>query len=430
MPFYKNINGYHPLVASFVDAAPENMQFTVPQDEGDIDARSFDRVIYESMRASAKVGATVGAPVLGAAGDLFLRDFLVSRGPVAQMYMENTVDDVDLVFHHTTPLHMGTLPYVLHLENITTLFFPFLEKRNHHEIDIRSEPCFELVKWQLESDQCRGIFSHTKGCCQRLIRCFNSEKITRKVRYIPLGVAPPPAFIPAIDRKFEEIPRRKGLNILFTNSAHQHDTNYFLRGGPDLLMAFGVLIRSVPDAKLTIVSTKPPDDCLAGFSMKNVEWMDQGIDDARLYELLLESDVFALPAAGLHSYSAVRAMSFGSVLICSDAPGYEEYVTDKETGFVASIATRGFYKEDPATGWMRQNFSSGTGVSPRMVVQLINLFEMLAAKPEERYRVALAARKHVESQHALGPWVKGIADLLTEAQRGVIQGASAATVIS
>jgi len=209
-PLYRNLNGYHPLLASLIDAAPENLEFVVPEGEGSFNSESYYRIISETARQGAKFGEIFVKSVPHIDADKYLSDFLWSRNPAMQMFLDTFAPDVDLVLHHTTPVHMMSIPFVCHLENIETLFFPGLEKRSHHTINLRAEPIFDFIKWQLESDNCRGVFTHLKRTYETLNRCFNSEKIARKIRYIPLGVAVPPSFRERIDSKIAGIRERKG----------------------------------------------------------------------------------------------------------------------------------------------------------------------------------------------------------------------------
>ena len=42
-----------------------------------------------------------------------------------------------------------------------------------------------------------------------------------------------------------------------------------------------------------------------------MNWINSRVDDATLDQLFLGHQLFALPAAGLHSHSLLRAMSHG-----------------------------------------------------------------------------------------------------------------------
>ncbi|WP_431855432.1 glycosyltransferase family 4 protein [Azospirillum sp.] len=407
---YKLINGYHPLLASFVDACPDGMEFVVPDDSSTFGDEEVKRVTFEYIRETLLFGG------LAAAGNAdvtkWVNGLMFSRNPADQMRIESYAGKVDVVFHHTAPVHLSTIPFVLHFESLTTLFCPYLSMGETRDVNLREQAAFGLVKRTLESDACRGVFTHLKGSRDALVKSFASDKIAEKTQYVPLGVTAPVDFEERIVQKIQGIPQRRGLNILFTNSAHARVGNFFLRGGVELLLAFQRLLESAPDATLTIVSKRPPFELFQNLNMRNVVWIEEPIDDAKLYELLLDADVFALPAAGLHSYSALRALKFGAVLICSDAPGYDEYVVDGETGIVVPGRLAQIYQPDPETGWMRDDYSSALTWQPPIAERLGDALERLAANPEERHRIAAAAYDHVARHHAMGPWVQGIAAML------------------
>lgn len=419
MPFYQLRNGYHPLVASFIEAAPSSIKFVIPDGlsglDG-VDVEATQRVMFRVMEIAAAVADMPGAPEPGPERDEFFTKLIVTRDPPSQMIMETHSGKADLILHHTTPLHMSSIPFLCHIETLTSLFFPFLEGKNT-DIDLPSQPVFAYVKWLLEHHLCRGVFTHLKSTQLIMLRSFNSEKIARKTRYVPLGISVSADLQSRIDKKFSDIPKRKGLNILFTNSANTNLLGIFLRGAGELLHAFAALLNSHPDAKLTILSKRPPDRVLEDFSMTNVTWIDQGISDAQLFELLLDADVFALPAAYVHSYSVLRAFAFGAVLICSDAPGYEEYVIHEQTAFVVPGRMAQYYNPDPQTGWMREDSSACLALQPSITMALLQTLIRLAKSPTERLRIASAARSHVLRAHALEPWVNGIATLLEEARQ-------------
>jgi glycosyltransferase involved in cell wall biosynthesis len=139
----------------------------------------------------------------------------------------------------------------------------------------------------------------------------------------------------------------------------------------------------------------------------NLRWISDEISDETLFDLLLWSDVFALPAMGLHSYSALRAMKFGSVLICSDIPGYDEYIEHGKSALVVSGIRDAIYQFDSDTGCMLSDYNASVRPNPRLIHELLTYFLTLSENSDMRYQIASAAYYHVSTAHAIEPWVRG-----------------------
>ena len=81
----------------------------------------------------------------------------------------------------------------------------------------------------------------------------DSPLIAPKCHYVPVGIEA--ASSGAAMAKFDSGP----LRILFTNSLHREHRSFYLRGGHNLIEAFGRLRKNHPDAELTVVSSVPDD---------------------------------------------------------------------------------------------------------------------------------------------------------------------------
>ncbi|HEV3260317.1 MAG TPA: hypothetical protein VG013_25910, partial [Gemmataceae bacterium] len=62
-----------------------------------------------------------------------------------------------LVFLTSVPYTYGQSPWVVEIEDATTLFCPFVYNGHTHDVDIHASPYFAPVKVLLESPSCRGI---------------------------------------------------------------------------------------------------------------------------------------------------------------------------------------------------------------------------------------------------------------------------------
>jgi glycosyltransferase involved in cell wall biosynthesis len=412
MPIYVHLNGYHPLLASVVESRPQGVNFMFCDTYREPNEHIRQLVDKEFQSSCMKIACMITRSEAVA----FIDEFKRRYDPFMQYTLQSSFGTSDIVFHHTAPIHMNTLPFVVHFESITTLFYPFLYEGDTADTKIREIPIYGVIRDKLESPLCRAVFSHMKAGVDALIRCFYSQIIASKTRFVPLGVGIPAKYSLMVEQKLAQPARKNGLNILFTNSNHRGGRNFFYRGGLELLFAFYKLRSKVPEAHLTIVSPPLPEaDWLVKALGDGLTWIADRISDETLFDWLLWSDVFTLPAAGLHSYSALRALKFGSVLICSDAPGYSEFVEHDQTAMVVPGRRETIYRYDVNTGFMHTDYGSIVYPDVNITNDLAANLHRLSESPEMRHRIATAAYHRVTTAHALDIWVQSVAGILRAA---------------
>src|SRR5581483_5915948 len=114
-----------------------------------------------------------------------VEEFVVSRGLQTQAMM---LAACDMHFLHTAPLTLGLRPWLLHIEELITLFAPFVWHGTSAKVNIRDVPVYRMIKHLLEASACRGVVSHLKHSHDYLPVLFDSEILAKKVHHIPLGV--------------------------------------------------------------------------------------------------------------------------------------------------------------------------------------------------------------------------------------------------
>jgi glycosyltransferase involved in cell wall biosynthesis len=357
LPHYRPLNGPHPLVASFVRG---NRALSKIELAADAPAQPVHRDAV-AQRLALQV-ATVSP-----AHATRLLQWLPTP---EQCALEAQQALYDALFLHTTPLYAGSRPWIFHFESFPSLFMPFMFTGETTGVELTQQPFFRLVRALLESPQCRCIFSHMRGSLAIAERTFGSATIASKLHHVPLGIET----VESAHWAAKFAPGQR-LRILFTNSLHHNPNSFYLRGGHHLLEAFARLRRQQPDAELTVLSSVPPD-LLARFTPQDligVNWMDTHVDDATLDALFLDHQVFALPAAGLHSHSLLRALANGCVPIVSDAPGYEEYIADIATSVLGLSGVRALVYRDEPTGWISDRYAPFVDRCESLVRQLHDL---------------------------------------------------------
>ncbi len=405
-PDLQRFNGDHPLPGSLIADYPGyEFDFALsPADSGNI------RRAQDEADALRRGLATV-TPALSAEE---IEEFVMSRGLQTQAMMLNPCD---LHFLHTAPLTHGTRPWILHIEEMVTLFAPFVWHGTSANVNIRAHPAYRMVKKLLESPTCRAVFSHLSHSRDFLPVLFDSEILARKVHHIPLGIE----FSAAATQKIvERQGERGGLPVrtfLFTNSWSQHESSFVLRGGNDVIRAFLGLVAKYPDARLIVLSTLPVSHYGEGFRdlvrrIPNLTLIERRATDDELVELMMAADVFLVPSVGLHALSILRSMYCGLPTLVSDAPGNDEYVTHDRTGVVVPgrQGKTAWYDE---IGFLHQTFE------PVFSKQLDDFsgalfqeMERLHVDRERRRRIGQAAREHALRHHRIEEWRAGFRRLL------------------
>ncbi len=381
---YQPLNGPHPLVLSFLEGnrAVEPVAITpvakVPRD-------TQTQVLARMARQARQVP------------DELMPKFLDWLSLPDQVAIESRSPDFDALFLHTAPLHAASAPWIFHFESFPSLFLPFMFTGDTRGVELRSQGWFQLVREQLASSECRRIFSHMRSSLEILKRVCESDAIAAKCHHVPLGITVRDSA--DVLPKFEPGGR---LRILFTNSLHGHPSSFYLRGGHHLLEAFARLRKQLPDAELTVLSAVP-GDLMSRFPSSHfigVNWINTRVDDTTLDQLFLGHQLFALPAAGLHSHSLLRAMAHGCVPIVSDALGYEEYTAGIEDSVLSVRGVRDRVYRDEPEGWVSDRYEAYLAPSPLFAQQIHDRIAERAQLGTLR-EMALRNLDHCRRRHAV-----------------------------
>jgi glycosyltransferase involved in cell wall biosynthesis len=406
-PVFRDANSQHPLPRSLIADTAEFV---------------FDPGLASGAQAQALAkqdGAALRAALCASLPHIDQTEvdrFIASRDLESQAQMSSPMD---LLFLHTAPLTFGQRPWAMHIESTLPMFEPFFGHFRTWDIDLDATPAWHFVRHLVGAPQCRAIFTHLRRTQEDLPRLFRNGDLARKVHYAPLGFEMPAE----LRRSTEDAIARKNakaagdeLVFLFTNSWHQAPDSFVKRGGLEVLMAFLVLIDRQPNCRLILRSQLPPYvEKLLPFSVRGhpkIEFLDEMIPEAALYELFLRADVFLLPSTNLHTISMLRAMATGGVLITTDVSSIDEFVTDEENGLVLPAWKGISYRDDLESGLLREQSKprrdSNTVLAANLSVTLLRI----AADRELRNRLRMNARRHVADRHRMGPWRDGFHSML------------------
>jgi glycosyltransferase involved in cell wall biosynthesis len=407
-PGLLRFNGDHPLPGSLVADYPgTTFDFTLsPANAANIQrANQAADALRQALRAQTPTPSVE-----------LVEEFIVSRGLQTQAMM---LAPCDLHFLHTAPLTLGIRPWILHIEELITLFAPFVWHGTSAEVNIRDLPAYRMVKQLLEAPSCRAVLSHLKHSHEFLPVLFDSEILRRKSHHVPLGIEFSSAATKKIAERQGARVGRQGTTFLFTNSWSQQEGSFILRGGPDVVGAWIELVAKHPASQLIILSTLPVSHYGPEFpkfvrSVPNLHVIDHRVSDDELVDLMLAADVFLIPSVGLHALSVLRAMYCGMVVVASDAPGNDEFVNHDQTGVIVE-GRRGKTAWYDEIGFLHQTFQPVFGTKlGDFAANLFRTMEQLVTDTERRRRIGQAAREHVRRNHRIDEWRGGFQKLLEQ----------------
>ncbi len=412
-PGLLRFNGDHPLPGSLVADYPGyRFDFALsPADTTNI--RRANAAADELRRGLRGMTPTPSSEMV--------EEFVVSRGLQTQAMM---LAPCDLHFLHTAPLTLGIKPWILHIEEMITLFAPFVWHGTSANVRIRDMPAFRMVRYLLESPACRAVFSHLTHSVNYLPTLFDSEKLAAKVHHVPLGIEFSSAATKKITERQDQRGGIPGTTFLFTNSWSQQEGSFILRGGSDVIGAFIELVAKYPDSRLIILSKLPVSHYGEGFAelvrrVPNLHVIENRVSDDELVDLMMAADVFLIPSVGLHALSLLRAMYCGLAVVASDAPGNDEFVTHDSTGIIVPgrLGKTAWYDE---TGFLHQTFEPVFGQKlGDFAGNLFRAMEQLVLDPERRKRIGRAARDHVRRHHRIDEWRAGFVKILDRIRPGL-----------
>jgi glycosyltransferase involved in cell wall biosynthesis len=319
----------------------------------------------------------------------------------------------DLVFLTSMPYTYGQNPWVIEIEDPTTLFYPLVQNGHTGPLSLRDSPYFPAVKALLEDPACKAVVTHMRSTAELVPALFGSEAVRRKVVYAPLGVP-----LPARWQRHDPEPPAAPVHLLFINSWCQVPENFFLRGGLEVLEAFDQLRRKYPQVRLTMRTALPLLDDHYHRIVESgwVRVVNRFMSAEEMADLHAGSHVFLLPAARVHIVSLLQAMSYGLPVVGSDGWGMEEYLEDGRNGLVV----RGRYGKaswaDADAGMLRENYEETFTPDPAVVAGLVEAVSRLVEDRELRRRLGRQARRDVETRYTVGRWNEALAAAFDKAR--------------
>lgn len=413
LPAFEYINSNHPLLTCLTEQRYDRIEF-VRAASPNAGAPHGGDVFRHAAALVERLVAGLGAIPRS---DEALFRFIMSRDLASQSRIDASAD---LAFFHTAPMLLNQVPYLLHIESLTTLFHPMLVDGDTTTTELRNEYVYWFVRTMLEAPQCRGVFTNLRSTKEQIDAVLGSRVISKKTRHVPAGPYFTPAEAAKIAAGLERRREKQEIEILFTNSWHQRTQSFCLRGGLDLLFAFLQIEPQFPNLRLTLRSGLPDiiertDIAQTIRSHPKITLLSERLSDDEMLDLLLRADIFFLDAASVHSISILRAMYCAAACVVSDAPGYEEYVTADESALVVAGRRAAVYATDPGSGFLRSNFRPMFQPDAARIGRLAAALGTLCANRELRLTLGANARRRVMAQNSFAGWKNGFEAALRDA---------------
>lgn len=335
--------------------------------------------------------------------------FLLTRQLQSQLLLGNGTGPVFLT---SMPFTYGQRPWVIEIEDPTTLFYPMIQNGQTCGLDIRKAPCFPIIKTLLEHKNCKAILTHMESTAMMLPKLFESDPIARKIVHAPLGVK-----LPARWQKHEAQGFDEPLHLLFINSWCQVPENFYVRGGLDVLEAFAILHERYPQLRLTMRSHLPAlDDHYRRILEQGwVRVIDRFMTAEEMAALHAESHIYLLPAARVHIVSLLQAMSYGLAIVASDGWGIEEYLDHERNGLVVTGRYGKVSWADGEAGLLREDYEPMFTSDPEVVEGIVEAVSRLVEDALLRRELGRAARRDIETKFTVARWNDGLAKALAKA---------------
>lgn len=346
--------------------------------------------------------------------DSFL--FLLSRDPYSQFLLPRD----SFIFFPSIPLTFNQNKWFLEIEDTTSMMWPFLFNGRTSEINIADKSFLIIFRTLVESENCLGIVTHMKSTATSLPTLLKNKEVEKKIFYAPLGLSQPPDF--NFIKSLREKNNKNNTVLLFTNSWHQLEDSFFLRGGIDVLESFKELTKKYKNIKL-IIRSKIPNISNVYFNKKKV------IIDPKIFNILnddrvvvhdnflgkeifrglfTDSDIYLLPAARIHVVSTLEAMSYGLAPIVSDGWGFEEYIEDHVNGIIVKGRHGITSWMDTNEGFLRENYLPIYSKNPQIISEIVNSVSELIEDTNLKTTIQLEALSTIKNKYSPEKWKRNL----------------------
>lgn len=279
-------------------------------------------------------------------------------------------DNADLVVVPTRPWYDGKRPWLILIEDWTTLYNEDLLNGATGTVDVLNHPKTRALRTQFDHPNFKGIVCHHRGTFLDLVHL----RLTDRLFYAPVGV-------PRRDPR--AVSRPGHTSFLFINSWKAGDGNFTCRGGQLVLCAFRELWQDGHrDLSLKVCCELPAGlaSDLRQFALTcpGMAVLQHHLPNAELEDKVRESDCLLLPSHRVHVHSILLPFSLGLPVISSDGWGNDEYVIAGVNGFrIAGVWGKTSWHD----GVLREDYSRWRDTLPAVAELKDRMLELHRNRP-------------------------------------------------
>lgn len=242
-----------------------------------------------------------------------------------------------------------------------------------------------LIKQFLTSHYCKGLFTISYAARQSVLHTFQSSIVEKKIHVIY-------PYVQLNPYSKKSSPR---LKLLFIS------TNFYLKGGKEILLAFEHLHRRFSNLELIMVTRTPIEMQKKYKSWKNIFFVDASLSKEILYkQYYSQADIFVVPTYQ-DSFGLVflEAAAAGLPIIATRMFAIPEVVHENKNGFLLEPPFSYYHKDfTPNPLYWEKNLTKLAKEThlPFIVNGLVEKLALLIEKPDLRLSMGKYSRELVE----------------------------------
>lgn len=295
-------------------------------------------------------------------------------------------------------------PWIVEIEDVVTLFFPFIENgKQPGGKELKDMEAYRFTKYMLQKEACIGVIAHVKSTVDTYRALFPDTEIANKISYIPMCHENVPAG--DICRTYQKSLGKK-VRLFFSSS--WANSNFNVRGGLDVLASFDKLCRKYDNVELILKCAVPEDmpkkchDIMRRYKDR-IHVIDEQLAESEMAALMKNMDIFLLPSARVHIISILRAMATGLPVVASDGWGISEYIQDGVNGSIVAgrYGKTSWIDEE---GMLREDYSVLKEVDEAFAESLAEKIEQIISDEKYRFRITKNAMNDISTRFSVENW--------------------------
>lgn len=236
---------------------------------------------------------------------------------IGEIFIGNKNNNVEF-FHHTSPIASGIFEWSIFVENVFTLFHPFLIQSKMKKLNLKKELFYHLIKEHLENKNCKKILVNYKQTQTDISEIFKSNIINEKTIFFKQGTKK----IIQYDRKNyfytkSEVFNKK-IKFLFVNSFNGQDLNFYCRGGEYAINTFIEINKKYRNSELILRSPIPDNLKNKINNYSNIKVVNKWISKEKYVKLFKESHFLFSAGIGGFTETNLHCLMNGVILIGPD----------------------------------------------------------------------------------------------------------------